>query len=130
MLSVKSFSLGLKKQHSKESAQLRVVNDIIMATNCGDVTLLLLLDLTAVFDTINHQILISCLETYVGIRGNALNWIRSYFQDFQKFLCSDGRIYVDLSTFILWYSTRICFSTSLFSLYMLPISQILSKYGA
>ncbi len=69
---MKSFNQDLIK-NIVESALLRVFSDIFMATDSGDVTLLLLSDLTAAFDTINHHILISHLETCVGIRGNALS---------------------------------------------------------
>ncbi len=57
------FQSGFKKKHSTEPALLRVFSDIFMATDSDDLTLLLLLGLTAAFDTINYQILISRLET-------------------------------------------------------------------
>jgi len=69
---------GFKKHHSTETALLKVFNDIFLATDQGNVTVLLLLDLTAAFDTVDHNILISRLETCVGISGNALNWFKSY----------------------------------------------------
>ena len=40
--------------------------------------ILLLLDLSAVFDAVDHAILVSILANRFGIRGNALNWFRSY----------------------------------------------------
>lgn len=43
---------------STESALLGVLNDIFMATDSGDSVLLVLLDLTAAFDTVNHELLI------------------------------------------------------------------------
>ena len=42
------------------------------------VTLLVLLDLSAVFDTVNHEILLRRLETTFGITGTAFQWLSSY----------------------------------------------------
>lgn len=59
--------------HSTESALLKVFNDIFLATDSGDSVILVLLDLTAAFDTLDHEIRISCLEQRVGIKGQHSN---------------------------------------------------------
>uniref|UniRef100_A0A8C6M8E0 Reverse transcriptase domain-containing protein n=1 Tax=Nothobranchius furzeri TaxID=105023 RepID=A0A8C6M8E0_NOTFU len=70
------FQSGFKPFHSTESALLKVLDDILLASD-SDVVLVLL-DLTSAFDTVDHSILINRLERSVGITGQALKWIRSY----------------------------------------------------
>ena len=71
------FQPGFKTLHSTESALLRVFN-VFLATDSGHCAILVLLELTAAFDTVDHDILIDRLEQWVGIRGLVLEWFRSY----------------------------------------------------
>lgn len=71
------FQSGFKTLHSTESALLRVFNDILLATDSGECVVLVRLDLTAAFDTVDHEVLISRLEQWVGFRGAALEF-KSY----------------------------------------------------
>lgn len=73
------FLSGFRPFHSKESAHPRVLNDIFLATNSGSYVVLVLLDLSAAFDTVDHGILMDRLETMIGICCRALAWFRSYF---------------------------------------------------
>lgn len=57
------------------------MNNLLLVTDSGDSAIIMLLDLTAAFDTIDHIILISRLEHVVGIKGIALEWFRSYLSD-------------------------------------------------
>ena len=57
-----------------ETAILRVVNDLLAAMDEDKFSVLLLLDLSAAFDTTDHQILLSRLETVFSIRSTALHW--------------------------------------------------------
>ena len=55
------FQSAYRKCHSTETAFLCVVNDLLKASDSGCVSILSLLDLSAVFDTIDHNILITRL---------------------------------------------------------------------
>ena len=62
-----------RKNYSTETAPLRVENGILLNTNKQHVTLLILLDLTAAFDTVDHNVLLSRLYSKFGISGRHLN---------------------------------------------------------
>ena len=64
--------------HSTATALLKVQSDILSNMDKQEVTLLVLLDLSAAFDTVDHNILVNILESDFGICGDALKWFRSY----------------------------------------------------
>ena len=122
------FQSGFRKGHSTETALLKVVNDLRVASDKKNVSVLLLLDLTAAFDTIDHDILLHRLEHWVGLSGVALSWFRSYLT---------GRSYsVNLADFD---SDKhdICsgipqgsiLGPLLFSLYILPLGELIANHG-
>ena len=75
------FQSAYKAAHSTESALVRVHNDILCAIDEDRCVILLLLDLSAAFDTVDHQILLSRLSSRFGIDGMVLSWFKSYLCD-------------------------------------------------
>ena len=67
-----------RKFHSTETALLIVKTDIIKAMDNQEITCLILLDLLAAFDTVDHTILLNRLVTTFGIKDTALKWIASF----------------------------------------------------
>ena len=70
-----------KSFHSTETALLRVQNDLLMAMHQGKMSALILLDLSAAFDTIDHGLLLNRMEKRFQICGSALAWFKSYLSD-------------------------------------------------
>ena len=75
------FQSAYRQLHSTETALLRVQNDIIHAVDSEVGAILTLLDLSAAFDTIDHQKLLDLLNHSFGISGDTLRWFKSYLQE-------------------------------------------------
>ncbi len=74
------FQSAYKTGHSTETALLKVQNDLLRAMDKDEVALLLLLDLSAAFDTVGHDALLERLSARFGISGTALAWFDSYLK--------------------------------------------------
>ena len=71
---------GFLKGHSTNQAILKIFDHISNNLNNGDYTLGLFIDIKKCFDCINHDILFTKLHR-AGIRGQALNWLKSFLQN-------------------------------------------------
>ena len=70
------FQSAYKSIHSTETYLLRVQNDILQSLDKKKSVILVLLDLSAAFDTVGHDILLSRLEERFGVSGNVLLWFK------------------------------------------------------
>ena len=75
------FQSAYKRHHSVETALVRVYNDILRAIDNHCSVILVLLDLSAAFDTVDHSLLLQRLSVRYGINGLAHQWFRSYLSD-------------------------------------------------
>jgi len=57
---------------------LRVLYDILLALDTGNLAMLTLLDLSVAFDSVDHVTLLQRLQTSYGLTGEAINWFKSY----------------------------------------------------
>ena len=101
-----SFQSAYRIFHSTETTLLKIHNDLILAMDRGEVTSLILLDLSAAFDTVDHFILLTRLQNWFGLDGLSLNWFTSYLSS-----CSQA---VSINDSISAFSTLSCGCTPRF----------------
>ena len=122
-----TFQSAYKLGHSTETALLCIKNEIHLSLSKGMPTALVLLDLSAAFDTIDHDTLLSCLSSRFGFAGSALKWFRSYLQDrFQS--VKIGSCLSNLFKLKFGVPKVSVLGPLLFSLYTTPLGQVIRKY--
>ena len=108
-----------KHLHSTETALLKIHNDICMNMDTGKTTALVLLDLSAAFDTLDHSSIIELLSVWYGISGTAVNWVRSYLSNrVQRVKLLDKHYGVPQGSVL---------GPLLFTLYTTPLSSVISR---
>ena len=77
-----------KTYHSTETALVKVTNDILLALDKS--VYLVLLDLSAAFDTIDHQVFLTQLQRDYGMRGGIVEWMKTYITGRRQCVQIDG----------------------------------------
>ena len=114
---------------STETALLRVHNDILRALDDKSEVILVLLDLSAAFDTIDHEILVARLRTQFGFTGKVLEWFTSYLQDrCQRVVIGNAKSGSKQPS--LWSPQRILFWGHCYSFYTSHLLKIWSDHMA
>ena len=123
-----SLQSSYRKFHSTESALLKVKNDILFNMYRQHVTLFVLLDLSAAFDTIDHGILLERLRSAFGVRDTALSWFASYLSGRTQQVSIDGTLSTkfDLECGVPQGS---CLGPLLFVVYASKIFEIVGKHN-
>ena len=81
---------GYREYRSTETATIKAMSDFTRRQTLALSTLLVLLDLSAAFDTVDHRILFNRLEHVCGIKGLFIQWIESYLSGQRQFVRNKG----------------------------------------
>ena len=123
-----SHQSAYRAAHSTESALIKVKNDIMLSIDNKKAVLLILLDLSAAFDTIDHEILVSQLSKRIGVSGTALHWFRSYLQGWTSRVDIAGNLSEPITTkFGLPQGSTV--GPIGYSIYNLPVGDIARHHG-
>ena len=69
-----------KRHHSTETILVRITNDLLIASEGRTASVVMLLDLSAAFDTVDHNLLLKILSKEIGLRGTVLEWFTSFLK--------------------------------------------------
>jgi hypothetical protein len=123
-----SFQSAYRPGHSTETAVLRVLNDILCAADRGDLSLLVMLDLSAAFDLIDHELLLRKLRLEFGFDGCVHQWFQSYLEERFQYV-SVNTAASDAMRLTCGVPQGSVLGPVLFSLYTTELGRIIERHG-
>jgi hypothetical protein len=117
-----------RANHSTETALLDVTGALLESADDGKVSVLALLDLSAAFDTLDHDILLKRLELSLGVTDTALQWFSSYLYNRKQTVVANSHR-SQPTTLQFGVPQGSVLGPVLFSLYTRPLSKVMEEHG-
>jgi hypothetical protein len=123
-----SYQSAYRQNHGVETSMIKMYSDLLQAVDQGKVCLVVMLDLSAAFDTVDIPILLKILRRDFSITGVPLNWLKSYLSGRSQ------RVVVNSSTskcVDLQYGVPqgSCVGPVVFTLYIAALNKVVQKYS-
>ena len=119
-------SSAYRKHHNTETALLTIYNDLLSSADDKKISIIALLDLSAAFDTIDHNILIKRLHSNFGFCGTVLAWFKSYLCDRTQCVVN-GDFKSETLPLLYGVPQGSVLGPILYTLYTTPIASIIKK---
>ena len=117
-----------RESHSTETALCKIYNDTTLSLDRNECVLFISLDLSAAFDTIDHQILLARLAHRFGITGRCFHWIKSYLDRRKLRVAIDGTL-SDSKALHFGVPQGSVLGPKLFTMYLVPLGDIARSHG-
>ena len=114
--------------HSTETALLDVLDGVYTAADDKQISVLIGLDLSAAFDTVDHSLLIDRLQSEFGVTDTPLDWLRSYLSDREQFV-KIGQHQSDAVPLEVGVPQGSVLGPLLFAVYCSPVADVISEHG-
>ena len=72
------YQSAYSEHRSCETVFLKLTNDLLWSMERKNVAVLIALDLSTAFDTVDHSVLLTTLQSNFRINGTALDWFKNY----------------------------------------------------
>ena len=120
------YQSAYREHYSCETAILKVSNDILWGMEFQSITALVALDLSAAFDTVNHDILLSILSSKYGIKGKVLQWFNQYLRP-RSFRVAVKGVYSKDRDLTVSVPQGSCAGANIFNLYCSPLHEVVPE---
>ncbi len=117
-----------RKGHSTETALIKVQSDMFDSMDKQNVTLLVMLDLSAAFDTVSHSVLFDTLESQFGVSGTVLGWFKSYLNNRKQRILIGNDILSNDFNLDCGVPQGSCLGPILFVLYISSLYDVISRH--
>ena len=124
-----AYQSAYRKYHGVETAMVKMYNDLLENIDKNQVTIVVMVDLSAAFDTIDIPILLKLLQNDFGIQGTSLKWIESYLTDrTMRVLIEKSKS--DSEPLRFGVPQGSCAGPVIFTLYISALNRVVQKYTA
>ena len=118
-----------RKYHSTETALLKVQNDILLELDKGKYVAMVMIDVSAAFDTVEHHALLARFEHDFGLRDKALEWFTSYLTD-RKHKGAINSTHSELTDILYGFAQGATLAGMCFNCYSKPLNNIAEDFCA
>jgi len=106
--------------HSTETAVTKIINDLLLAVDSGQPSVLLSLDISAAFDSLDHERLLQRATEIFGVTGHVHEWLRLYLSGRTSYV-SVGGVRSDTKNCVTGVPQGSVLGPLLFSLFTTPV---------